>query len=191
MSRSETASTKPSIDPLALFEILARENADSLTAFLRAAVRDTAAVEDLFQECMLVAWRKIDDYDPGRPFGAWLRGIARRLVLAHYRKAAREVVLDDERLLACLDMRLQQIDLQPGDTFDDRIVELRRCVERLDRTYREPIELHYRDSRTADWIAGHLATSTEAIHKRLQRARQQLAECLQHKGIFARSERAG
>ncbi|QKK08025.1 MAG: hypothetical protein HND58_07435 [Planctomycetota bacterium] len=71
-----------------IFEILVRENAAMLTAFLRSSLHDPSDVDDLFQETMVVAWRRIDDYDRSRPFGPWLRGIARNLVLAHYRKAA-------------------------------------------------------------------------------------------------------
>ena len=174
------------IEPLALFEILVRENADSLTVFLRAAVADHAAVDDLFQETMLIAWRKIGEYDRTRPFGAWLRGIARRLVLAHYRGAAREVAISNEQALDHLDRRMAQVDRQPGDTLDEKIAALRDCVERLDPLYQEPLDLHYRNRRTTEWIADHLATSKDAIQKRLQRARAQLAECLQHKGVLTR-----
>ena len=30
---------------------------------------------DLFQETMVVAWRRLDDFDHTRPFGPWLRGL--------------------------------------------------------------------------------------------------------------------
>jgi len=173
------------VEPLALFEILVRENADCLTAFLRASVYDQAAAEDLFQETMLIAWRKIADYDRSRPFGAWLRGIAKRLVLAHYRKAAKEVLLSRETVLDYLDQRMTQVDRQPGDTLDERIAALRDCIERLAPLFREPIELHYRQRRTTDSIATQLATTKDAIQKRLQRARIQLAECLERKSVFA------
>ena len=43
----------------------------------RAGLDDPSAVDDLFQETMLIAWQKITAYDRLRPFGAWLRGIAR------------------------------------------------------------------------------------------------------------------
>jgi RNA polymerase sigma-70 factor len=177
----------PPVDPLALFEILARENADALTAFLRAAVEDPAAADDLFQETMLVAWRRIGEYDRTRPFGAWLRGIAKRLVLAHARKAAREVPLSSERVLDYLDQRLAQVERQPGDTLDEKIVALRDCIERLAPMYREPLDLHYGQSRTTDWIAEKLATTKDAVQKRLQRARVQLAECLEHKAVLTRT----
>jgi len=173
------------VEPLALFEILVRENADSLTAFLRAAVEDQAAADDLFQETMLIAWRKIGEYDRTRPFGAWLRGIARHLVLAHYRSSARQVACSDELILDHLDRRMTQVDRQPGDTFDEKIQALRDCVSRLAPLYQEPIEMHYRQQETVECIAKRLATSKDAIQKRLQRARQQLAECLEHKGVLA------
>jgi len=48
-----------------------------LTVFLRSRVNDEAAVDDLFQETMLVAWKRLDDCDLSRPFGPWLRGLDR------------------------------------------------------------------------------------------------------------------
>lgn len=172
-------------DSLALFEILVRENADSLTAFLRSSVRDEASADDLFQETMLIAWRKIGEYDRNRPFGAWLRGIAKRLVLAHWRKSARVMPLSNERVLDYLDRRVAQVDRQPGDTLDEKIAALRECIERLTPLYREPIELHYRQRGTTEWIAAQLATTKDAVQKRLQRARVQLAECLERKAVLA------
>jgi len=179
-----TENGRPPVEPLALFEILVRENADSLTAFLRAATGDLSAVDDLFQETMLVAWRKIGEYDRTRPFGAWLRGIARRLLLAHYR-AARGVIALDDRALDYLDRRMTQIDRQPGDTLNEKIAALTDCIARLEESYRQPIELYYRERRTTDWIAEHLSLTRDAVQKRLQRARELLAQCLEQKAVFA------
>ena len=178
----------PPIEPLALFEILVRENADALTAFLRAVVDDPIAVDDLFQEAMLIAWRRIGEYDRTRPFGAWLRGIAKRLVLAHARTAAREVPLSSECALDYLDERLAQVERQPGDTLHEKIAALRDCVERLAPMYREPLDLHYSECRTTEWIAEKLVTTKDAVQKRLQRARLQLAECLEHKAVLSRMD---
>lgn len=176
-------------EPLELFEILVRENADSLTAFLRAAVDDHSAVDDLFQDTMLVAWRRLGEYDRSRPFGAWLRGIARNLVMEHYRTNSRQVTLSDERVLEYLDRRVAQVDRQPGDSLQEKVTALTDCIERLAPMYREPIDLHYRQRRTSEWIADHLATTRDAVQKRLQRARLQLAQCLERKGVLAEPER--
>ena len=55
------------------FEILARENSRMLTVYLRSLVDDEAAVDDLFQETMVVAWRRLDECDLSLPFGPWLQ----------------------------------------------------------------------------------------------------------------------
>ena len=78
---------------------------------------------------------------------------------------------------------------QQGDTLEEKIAALRDCVERLAPMYREPIELHYNQRRTTESIAEKLATTKDAVQKRLQRARLQLAECLTHKGILAPTEK--
>ncbi len=176
------------VEPLALFEILIRENADSLTAFLRASVRDEHAADDLFQETMLIAWRKIGVYDRSRPFGAWLRGIAKRLVLAHFRKAAQQAPPVDEHILEHFDQRMAQVDRQSGDTLEEKLAALKDCIEHLAPRYREPIDLHYRQHRPTEWIAEHLAMTRDAVQKQLQRARVQLAECLQRKTVWTKTD---
>ena len=42
-----------------------------LRAFVRSVLRDSAAVDDVFQETALVLWERFAEYDPARPFGAW------------------------------------------------------------------------------------------------------------------------
>jgi RNA polymerase sigma-70 factor (ECF subfamily) len=187
MDRQMDPKASQMVQPLQLFEILVRENADALTAFLRSGVADKTAVDDLFQETMLVAWRRIAEYDRQRPFGAWLRGIARNVMLAHFRKTSRQTPWPDEAVLNCIDQRLSQIDRRPGDTFDEKIEALKDCLERLGREYRQPIDLHYWESKTTEWIANCLATTKDAIQKRLQRARSQLADCLERKGVLGAS----
>ena len=55
------------------FEILVRENSRMLTVFLSTRIREQAVIDDLFQETMLVAWKRLPDYDLDRPFVPWLR----------------------------------------------------------------------------------------------------------------------
>ena len=71
------------------FEILVREHADMLMAYLRALAWNDALVEDAFQEAIIVAWRRLPDFDRSRPFAPWLRGIARNTLLGIARKHQR------------------------------------------------------------------------------------------------------
>jgi RNA polymerase sigma-70 factor len=169
------------MDDRNIFAILVRENADMLTAYLRSVVRDPATVDDLFQETMLIAWRKLDEYDRNRPFGAWLRGIAARLVLAERRKRAAGPVFCDEFTLNVLSEELARVSRQKGDTLDDKLECLRHCLEALPEPYRETVRLRYREELSPSAVMERLRISWDAQKKRLQRARSLLLECLQKK----------
>jgi RNA polymerase sigma-70 factor (ECF subfamily) len=169
------------MDDRDIFAILVRENADMLTAYLRSVVRDPATVDDLFQETMLTAWRKLDEFDRNRPFGAWLRGIAARLVLAERRKRAAGPIFCDEFTLNVLSEGLEQVGRQKGDTLDEKLECLRHCLETLPEPYRETVRLRYREGLSPSGIMERLRISWDAQKKRLQRARGLLLECLQKK----------
>ncbi len=168
-----------------VFEILVRENADMLLAYLRSSVERTADVDDLFQETMVVAWRRLDDYDRARPFGAWLRGIARTLILAHFRKQSSAPKWCTPDVLDALDARFERFAANTEETFRDRTETLLDCIRRLSTRLREVIELAYGRNLTYREVALAMNEPEEAVRKRAQRARRQLYECLQSAGVNA------
>jgi RNA polymerase sigma-70 factor len=167
----------------AVFEILVRENQAMLMTYLRAVVRDQSVVDDLFQETMLVVWQKLDDYDHSRPFGSWLRGIAAKLVMAHFRKAKSDIMILESETLEYLSCQLQHISERPGDTWDEKIAALKQCIELLPEDYRRAINLRYFEQHSAQQVAAATQAAVETIKKRLQRARAQLFNCLQRKEV--------
>ena len=168
----------------AVFEILVRENEGMLMTYLRAVVRDDSAAEDLFQETMLTAWKKLSEFDRSRPFGPWLRGISGRLVMSYYRKSKRSLVLGTDEMLDYLSRQIEHISERPGDTWAEKIEALTHCVESLPEHYREPIHLRYFENRPASQIADISKLSLETVRKRLQRARSRLLDCLHRKKLF-------
>lgn len=167
-----------------IFSVLVHENTGMLMTYLRSSVGQATTAEDLFQETMVVAWRRFEEFDRTRPFGPWLRGIARNLLLAHYRERKRDMLLCNEAVLEHLDRRVEQLAQRPGDTWEEKIAGLTDCLEHLPDEYREPLELHYRDQHNTHTISGLLAMSREAVKKRLQRARAKLVDCLRRKNIL-------
>ena len=152
-----------------VFEILAGENAAMLTAYLRSVVWRDDVVDDLFQEAMIVAWRRLDDFDRSRPFGPWLRGIASRLVLEHRRRSARDVLRCDPQVLEALEIRFNKIAQLQGDTFRERIRHLRACIQLLPERMSEVVELAYGRGMLLRQISVALDVSTEALKKRIMR----------------------
>lgn len=164
-----------------VFEILVREHADRLMAFACAVCRDRAAAEDLFQETLLRAWRGLDGYDQARPFGAWLRGIARNTGYELFRKSMRTV---DDQVLDAISKQADRFDGSAGMEFQERLAVLDECIAALSGSYAETIDLTYRGGMSIEKIAAQVSSNTEAVKKRLQRARALIAECLARKGLL-------
>jgi len=169
------------MDVRSLFEILIRENTDMLVAYLRSGVRDEHAVDDLYQETVLTAWKRLDDYDRDKPIGPWLRGIAGKLMLAYYRKSARTAKPLDAAALDWLNDRFAAIHGLSGDTFHDKLAALRECIGALPENYRQPIRLRYTEQRSLPEIAGMLNLAREALKKRMTRGKARLTACLESK----------
>lgn len=156
-----------------------------LLVYLRSLVRDQFAVDDLFQESMLVAWRRLDECDLDRPFGPWLRGIASRLVLAHYRKQKVNPVVLQEAILHVVDQHIENINLLTGDTWDDKVAALHACIEHLPEKQKRVIAGKYFDGLSVAGVAERFDLNLEACKKQIQRGRYMLAKCLRTKGIFS------
>lgn len=173
-------------DARRLFEALVREHADMLTVYLRSAVVNGADVDDLFQETMVVAWRRLDDFDQTRAFGPWLRGIARKLVLAHNREASRRLCAPF--MLDHVEARLDQFSTRPGDTWDEKLAVLRTCVESLPDQYRTAVGLRYFQQQAIRQVSESMGLSTAAVKKRLQRARSLVLDCIERKLVAEQSQ---
>ena len=169
------------MDAKSLFEILIRENTDMLVAYIRSGVRDQHAVDDLYQETVLTAWKRLDAYDRDKPIGPWLRGIAGKMMLAYYRKTARTAAPMDEQTLDWLDERFAAIHSMPGDTFHEKLAALRECVDALPENYKQPITMRYAEQRPLKEVESLLDLAKETLKKRLSRAKTRLAECLERK----------
>lgn len=149
-----------------------------LEAYLRSLVSSSSSIDDLFQETMLVAWRRLGVYDRSRPFGPWLRGIAQVLVLEHARKGRARPLTTDPEVLVHIDRRFDLLGSAPGDTFLEKVDRLWACLAKVPDHLREALELVYGRDMTAAAAADSVGASREAFWKRVQRGRQMLAECM-------------
>jgi len=170
-------------DAADVFAILVREHGERLLAYLRASV-PSSAVDDIFQDTVLVAWRRLPDYDRTRPFGAWLRGIARNIVLDFWSRSGRERPTDDS-ILDGIERRAERHDRVDREEFRAQLSNLDECVAALPDEYRTVIHMCYRLDAPVAQIAAEVGASVEAVKKRLQRARAMIAACMESKGAAA------
>lgn len=169
------------MDSKSLFEILIRENTDMLVRYIRTVFRDEHAVDDLYQETVLTAWKRLDDYERDKPIGPWLRGIAGNLMLAFYRKTSRSALPLDDQTLEWLNDRFAAIDSMRGDTFHEKLAALRECIAELPEKYQRPIKMRYTEQRSLSEVESTMNLAKETLKKRLLRGKARLANCLERK----------
>lgn len=161
-----------------LFEALVRENEGALTTYLRAFVRDPGLADDLFQETLVTAWRKFDDFDQTQPLGPWLRGIALNLARNAARKRSRDVLVVGDDVASHVEGAIAAFETAPGDTWRDRLLALEHCVAALPERSRRLIAARYDAGDSAEAISAREGSRPATVRKQLQRVREALAECI-------------
>lgn len=169
-----------------LFELLVRENAGQLTTWLRTMVRDPGLVDDLFQETLITAWDKFDQFDETRPLAPWLRGIALNLARNAGRKRQRDCLVFTDKIAATVESSISAIESSTGDDWQQKTAALADCLDLLKPRSRELIQLRYEENLNATEIASRANISAAGVRKQLQRVRGVLAECLKQniKGLL-------
>lgn len=163
-----------------LFEALVRQTADTLHLYLTACTTDAALADEVFQDTIVVAWQRMGDFDPKRSFGAWTRGIARNILLAKRRERYFIQRLDEE-VLVQIDNRVGVLEKEPGDTLDEKLACLNRCLEELSERDRSAIDARYKGGLRGAELAERLQTSLDNARKIVQRARAKLQACMKTK----------
>jgi RNA polymerase sigma-70 factor, ECF subfamily len=166
---------------LHIFEVLAKQHEPMLMAFLLSMLADHKLAEDVAQQTLLIAYRKIDTLrDPGA-FPAWLRGIARLEALSAMRRTGREFPVDPGVLQEMDDTYRRFEEQYPEETWEERFQVVEECYRRLPDTLQTVCRLHYFENRKAWQIAEMLMLNLNAVLKRLERARTAIRACVQTK----------
>ncbi len=156
------------------FVRLYNEHFDEVHAFCARRVGRTDA-DDVSAEVFSVVWRRIDDVDVATQ-RAWVFGIARRVVLNHWRSNARRSRMRERVRGAHRD--------EPADLPEAVVVrraeddEVLAALARLRDTDREILQLSAWDGLSGPEIAVVLGLSTTAAQQRLHRAKRRLARHL-------------
>lgn len=175
--------------------------ADGLYRYAMARVGDHHACQDLVQETLVVAIRKIADFEARSSLRTWLVGILRHKILDHFREEARRREAKGEQCgeasWAAVDgdlftrrgawrldpnAGLEAVEGDPGRR-DAVIAALRACIERLPDRLRRLVVMREIDDRPPDEICRTEGIARGSLSVLLYRARQSLRACVQRKMI--------
>ncbi|YCM44298.1 sigma-70 family RNA polymerase sigma factor [Verrucomicrobiaceae bacterium 227] len=155
------------------------EHRASLMGYLVSCLRNHSDAEDLFQEVSLAAIKSASQLRSAEGFLPWTREIARRRVLAHFRKSKRLTPIDPE-LVDRLAETAAEMDSSPETPA--RIEALRGCLENLPGESRKLIALRYEDhQRPVEALAESIGRSIQATYAILKRSRLMLRDCITQK----------
>ncbi len=168
----------PAVDAGA-FEVLVRMHHRRLLAYALALTNRREAAEDLVQDALLVAHRELARFDPSRDFAAWVRGIVRMKYLEWARQ--HRMVALDPAVLDSVEAEHQAWDRAVEEGREDAVAAVRDCLRRLAAHVGETVQLFYTEKRSCTEIAVRMGTTEVVIRKRLQRARESLADCIRRR----------
>jgi RNA polymerase sigma-70 factor (ECF subfamily) len=155
--------------------------ADEIPRLLRLGARLTPPEvdqEDLVQDVLERAWRSRDGYREGSRLSTWLHSIMvnRAADLARRSQAAPPEEVDPDFDECAIEIR------DPASVVERAAdaAALRAALSQLSPEDRTVLVLRDGEDMSAGEVAGLMGTSTEAVHKRLQRGRLRLAGELDH-----------
>lgn len=156
---------------------LLTESQSALNAYVRALVPDAATAKDIVQETNLAIWNKIDEFEQGTNFRAWVAKIAYFQILRHRRTCAREKLFFDDDVLNIL---ADENGRYVADS-DNREKALLECLESLPEEHSSLLRQRYVAGDSIQIIASIRGKSKGAISQRLFRIRETLSHCMQMK----------
>jgi len=165
---------------LAAFEILVSRHGPALFHHLYGLTRSHTLAEDLSQEAFVRAYRFLRQYDPRRPFRAWLLRIGTNLTINHWRhtrsrgEPMRDAASLDELPADRLALGHAPAHPMAGLTRDELALAIERAVERLPESMRAVFRLRYANDMACDEIGATLGLSVSAVKVTLYRARERL-----------------
>lgn len=147
---------------------------DQVRLYVESVIWNHHDAEDVVQEIAYKAGRGYASYDPERPFGAWVMGIAKNEVRVYLRTRSRDRHAFDDGLL---DM-LADTTARTYRELSPRSAALRECMRQLPDPAKALLSMRYVDQTKAPKLAERLGMTTNAVHQRLKRVREALAQCI-------------
>lgn len=155
--------------------------------YLRVLGCNEAEAEDLTQETFLAVLEKPFQVYERAATAAYLRQVARNLLIGSRRRASRGgVTMRNMGEANVGEMNVAEMDAAEAawlrwsghDDGAERLAALRRCLETLTSRARQALELRYGQQASRAAIAAALGLSEDGAKNVLQRAKQHLRVCI-------------
>lgn len=179
VSRGETAA----------FEVILRRFERPLRAWLAAHVPLGVDVDEIAQRSFVAAFSRLNEYQPGTNFIAWLFTIARYQLRTETTRLRR---IADYHARYGPDLLQRELDRRCEESPEKetmRLDHLQRCLDTLGDHLRRFLTWRYDEEIPLDEMATRCGRSVPAVKKQLWKIRQTLQQCIENR-IAAAEERS-
>ena len=162
------------------FEVLYQRHSREVWALVYARWLNADVAMDITQEAFLRLWKQTTTGETIQNPRAWLLRVARNLAEDHAKSSFRRNGTHPPQTMNGVCAH----DPQPLELMerDERLARLRDELAQMSPADREVLTLRYALDYNANQIADLLAVTVTAVHMRLSRARQRLADRLTAQG---------
>lgn len=164
---------------LPAFDKLVRRYQGMVTGSLFRFCPHRSDLEDLVQETMIKAYRKLDTWNPTVPFEYWIRRIAINTGHDYFRRKARNPVAIADKLGNAFEADLESV-ADKRDNFNDYLYteQIQNLLEELPIDDRTLLTLQYLEGMTIAEIADSMGWGLSKTKVKSHRAKKKLKKLL-------------
>jgi RNA polymerase sigma-70 factor, ECF subfamily len=181
---------EPSIDDLLrgvrggdqqCFESIVRRLERPLRAWLATHASPAIDVDDVAQRTFVIAFTKLDTFELGTNFSAWLFTIARYQLMTDLTRLRRVADYHARFAPDLLERELERRLQDPVGPERARLDHLKECVGSLGENLQRFIDWRYDEEIPLEEMANRTGRSVGAIKKQLWQIRRKLQQCVENR----------
>ncbi|UUO07173.1 sigma-70 family RNA polymerase sigma factor [Blastopirellula sp. J2-11] len=161
------------------FETIVRTFERPIRAWLAGRAAPGVDVDEVAQRSFVTAYTRLDQYELGTNFSAWLFSIARYQLQTESTRIRR---VADYRSRWASDLLSRELERQQSETpelFGIRLQNLKLCLESLGDSLRQFVDWRYRDEISLEEMSERSGRSVAAVKKQLWLLRNKLRKCVE------------
>ncbi len=161
------------------FEVVLRRFERPLRAWLAAHVPLGVDVDEISQRSFVVAFSRLNEYELGTNFGAWLFTIARYQLRTETTRLRRIADYHARYGPDLLQRELDRRNDDPPEVWTTRLEYLESCLNTLGADLRRFVTWRYQGEIPLEEMATRSGRSVAAVKKQLWKIRQKLQKCVE------------
>lgn len=149
-----------------------------LSGIIWTILRDHHATEDVFQDVVVKALERREQFEDCDYLLAWARVSSRNAAIDLCRQRQNRRNLLDK---AALDALEEDLSAEAADARASRMNALAQCLDKLPAKTRSVMNARYRDGKKVQVVAAAMGKSLDSMYQTISRTHRKLRECVEHR----------